>query len=89
MKEGNKGTQELKILAIVDTLSDWCMWKAVIPGTGMTDPRRWQSNLPTSEGLQAMEMVSEPLCSREGTAEIQIKNCLDQMGENICKLHIW
>ena len=47
------------------------MQKAVIPGTGMHDHRTpggpEQFNLCAPAGLQAMEMVSETLCSREGT----------------------
>ena len=34
-----------------------------------------QFNLGSPGGLQAMETVSEPLCSREGTSIIQIKKC--------------
>ena len=34
-----------------------------------------QLNLCAPGGLQAIEMVSEPLCSREGKSLMQIKNC--------------
>ena len=55
------------------------MWKAIISGTGIHDlltPGGGQAiQLCAPEGLQAMEMVSEPLCPREGMSVRQIKNC--------------
>ena len=54
------------MLVVMIGLSDH--WKAVIPGTGMHDLQEVYKKFDLSApgGLIAMQIVWEPLCSREG-----------------------
>ena len=71
----DRGTQELKILTsvIVDKLK-WLMHVENYWSRNWTTWPVWQFNLCTPGCLQTMEMVPEPLCSKDRMSVRQIKN---------------